>query len=187
MPTETKAATSRRNGALSRGPRTPAGKARSSTNALRHGLTAEALVVLPGEDVAAFHSLGDRMRSTLAPEGELEERLVERVVGLVWRLRRLGVIEAGVIERHLLKRAEPRMLAPEWERKVAASATATLGDAFGYAADSLGTLARYEAGLDRALYAALHELQRIQAARAGGPVRIPVALDVSVSAGNEAA
>ena len=187
MPTETKAASSRRNGALSRGPRTSAGKARSAANALRHGLTAEALVVLPGEDPAVFHELGARMRSTLAPEGELEARLVERVVGLVWRLRRLGTIEAGVIERHILKRAEPRMFAPEWERKVAASPVATLGDAFGYAADSLGTLSRYEVGLDRALYAAIHELQRLQPARSGEPVRVPVALDVTVTAGEEAA
>ena len=187
MPTETKAATSRRNGSLSRGPRTPAGKARSAANALRHGLTAETLVVIPGEDAGELEALADRMRATLAPEGELEERLVERVVGLVWRLRRLGTIEAGVIERQLIRRAEPRTFPPAWEAKVAASPTARLGDAFGYAADDLGTLNRYESGLDRALYAALHELQRLQAARAGGPVRVPAALDVTVTAREEAA
>ncbi len=242
MTTETKAATARRNGALSRGPRTPAGKARSATNALRHGLTAEALVVLPGEDVAAFHELGDRMRATLAPVGELEERLVERVVGLVWRLRRLGVIEAGVIlsERaEIVERLAKRDATKEWEEagwwrpaekpnepgdgesdddeedeeigylhdprnphrrkhdhaerraeKAAAERrtdTAVLGRAFASGADSLGTLSRYEAGLDRALYAALHELQRLQAARAGEPVRVPAVLDVTVTAGDEAA
>ena len=187
MTTDAKTLANARNATRSTGPRTPAGKARSSANALRHGLTSETLVVIPGEDAGALEALADRMRSTLAPEGELEERLVERVVGLVWRLRRLGTIEAGVIERHLLKRAEPRMFAPEWERKVAASPVATLGDAFGYAADSLGTLNRYESGLDRALYAALHELQRLQAARAGGPVRAPAALDVTVTMGEDAA
>lgn len=50
-------------------------------------------------------------------------------------------------------------------------------------ADALGKLARYEAALERSLYRALHELQRLQAARAGADVPLPAAVDVTVSAG----
>ena len=39
MATDRQIAANRRNGALSRGPRTPEGRARSSRNALRHGLS----------------------------------------------------------------------------------------------------------------------------------------------------
>ena len=78
-------------------------------------------------------------------------------------------------------------LADEWKSKVATDSRAVLGDAFAAAADALGTLSRYEAGLDRSLYAALHELQRLQAARSGEPVRVPAALDVTVTSGEEAA
>jgi hypothetical protein len=49
-----RALASRRNGARSRGPKTAAGKARSSRNALKHGLCAQKILVLAEEDVAAF-------------------------------------------------------------------------------------------------------------------------------------
>jgi hypothetical protein len=48
---------SRRNGAKSRGPKTPEGAARSSLNALKHGLRAQRCVVLPGERASAFDAL----------------------------------------------------------------------------------------------------------------------------------
>lgn len=40
---------------------------------------------------------------------------------------------------------------------------------------------RYETMLERGIYKALHELQRIQAARAGDKPPLPVAIDVDVS------
>jgi hypothetical protein len=49
--------------------------------------------------------------------------------------------------------------------------------------DALGKLCRYEASLDRMLYRALHELQRLQAARKGDNVSAPAALDVNVNLG----
>ena len=45
----------------------------------------------------------------------------------------------------------------------------------------MGVLSRYEVTLERSLYKALHELQRLQAARDGQAVPLPVAVDVSVS------
>ena len=63
--------------------------------------------------------------------------------------------------------------------------TATLGRTFIRDADganAFSKLSRYEAAIERSLYRALHELQRLQAARrAGGGVAPPVALDVDVS------
>jgi hypothetical protein len=50
-------------------------------------------------------------------------------------------------------------------------------------ADVLDKVMRYEAHLNRQMLQALHELQRLQAARAGAPVLPPAALDVTVEAG----
>jgi len=46
--------------------------------------------------------------------------------------------------------------------------------------DVMGTLQRYEAHVERGLYKALHELQRLQAARQGQAMAVPVAVDVTI-------
>ena len=63
--------------------------------------------------------------------------------------------------------------------------TATLGQTFirdASKANAFSKLSRYETTIERSLFKALHELQRLQAARgAGGNVAPPVAVDVDVS------
>jgi len=65
------------------------------------------------------------------------------------------------------------------------SETATLGQTFirdANKANAFSKLSRYETPIERSLFKALHELQRLQAARgAGGNVAPPVAVDVDVS------
>jgi hypothetical protein len=50
-------------------------------------------------------------------------------------------------------------------------------------AETLDKVMRYEAHLNRQMLQAPHELQRLQAARAGAPVPPPAVLDVTVEAG----
>ena len=52
-PTQAQSAASRANGALTRGPTTPEGKARSALNGTRHGLRGSTFALLPDEDPAA--------------------------------------------------------------------------------------------------------------------------------------
>jgi hypothetical protein len=69
------------------GRRTPEGKEKASQNALKHGLLAKEAVVV-GEDFDQFDLYRDQIRAELAPVGLVESLLVERIVGLSWRLQR---------------------------------------------------------------------------------------------------
>ena len=91
-----RALASRRNGAKSRGPKTRAGKARSSRNALKHGMRAAKYVVLPEEDAAEFAHLEAALFEELAPVGALQTVLARRVAIAAWRLARADRIEADL-------------------------------------------------------------------------------------------
>ena len=166
----------RRNALKSTGPKTPEGKAAVRLNARTHGLRSQE-VLLPTENEAAFTELSAHLRAELQPAGELENLLVDGIVAAHWRLRRLRRVEAGIFVREL-----SRGFAQEADTETDA---ATLGMSFirdGNGANAFSKLSRYETAIERSLYKALHELQRLQAARrAEGNVQVPVAVDVDVS------
>lgn len=98
-----KSATARANGAKSHGPATPAGRARSSQNALRHGLAVRdaALppmsVVLGEESPTDFQRLLNSYLDEFAPTSPIEVELVETMASARWRLRRLANIETTLL------------------------------------------------------------------------------------------
>lgn len=85
----------RRNAQHSTGPRTAAGKERSSRNATRHGLLSGRMLI-DGESEDELKALRRGMRQSLRPVGELEEELVERMVAATWRRRRGDRVELGL-------------------------------------------------------------------------------------------
>ena len=158
MTTTRQAEANRLNALKSTGPRTPAGKAVVAYNATKHGLLSRESLV-KGESEADLVDFGKRLRAQLAPVGELELLLVDRIVSTAWRLRRLVSVEAMLFNKEQT---------PDY--------------AFNhYGREKMGVLSRYEVTLERSLYKALHELQRLQAARDGQAVPLPVVVDVSVS------
>ncbi len=86
----------RANARLSTGPRTAAGKAKSSLNAVKTGLTG-CTVVLPGEDAARYRAHVERFHRELQPVGELETRLVQNLADAQWRLDRIPGLESGIL------------------------------------------------------------------------------------------
>jgi len=67
---------SRANGAHARGPRTPAGKARSSQNAIPHGLLAKCFV-MAGESSPGFDALLYQHQARFAPADGVDQGYVE--------------------------------------------------------------------------------------------------------------
>ena len=88
----TKSESARLNGAKSRGPVTEAGRRRSSQNALKHGLSAQT-ILLPSEDPDEFHQLLDSYVQQFQPDGPVELDLIQDMVAAKWRLQRLALIE----------------------------------------------------------------------------------------------
>ncbi|HXM94391.1 MAG TPA: hypothetical protein VOA64_09090 [Candidatus Dormibacteraeota bacterium] len=80
------------------GPRTSAGKEKSKYNAIKHGIFSK-IVLLRGESGLEFNSVSNELRNDLRPEGALEEILVEKLVSLLWRYRRMLIAEGAEIQR----------------------------------------------------------------------------------------
>ena len=79
----------------STGPRTAEGKAISSMNALKTGLTGRT-VLLPSEDAAAYETHIEQYRAEYAPVGIRETELVQSLADTSWRLRRIPGLEMAL-------------------------------------------------------------------------------------------
>jgi hypothetical protein len=85
----------RANAQKSTGPRTPAGKQRSSLNALRHGLTGHT-IVLPSEDQAAYQRHSRSFLDEYQPQGATETQLVQSITDVSWQLNRAAAVETNL-------------------------------------------------------------------------------------------
>ncbi len=149
-PSSARAEASRRNGAQSRGPKTPEGKTRSARNALKHGLRAQKYVVLPAEDAAAFETLEAALMEELAPEGALQVVLARRIVAATWRLERAERLEIELFaENHLEGASLGLALIRDCNR-----------------ARAFETLVRYRGGTLAEFWRALRTLKALQAEKA---------------------
>jgi hypothetical protein len=160
-----RAEASRRNGAKSRGPQSPEGKARSAQNALKHGLRARKYVVLPDEDAAEFAALEAALTEELAPVGALQSILVARIARAAWRLERAERLEVELFAERLLA-------VPDGNPGLA-----LIRD--GNGTRSFETLLRYRGA---ALAELMRALRLLDALQAGKAVRSPARASVRVAA-----
>ena len=158
------------------GVKTETGKNVSKFNALKHGLLSKK-VLLEKENEETLVALGKKIRSEVRPQTEVEEILTDRIVSNIWRLRRALTVEREAMDFHKKNGLEEDDILIEYSRRQkerkANVEMITNGD--------LERITRYETTIERSIYKALHELQRIQSARAGEKPLAPVALDVDVT------
>ena len=98
---------SRANGAKSRGPVTPEGRARSNMAAVTHGLRSRT-VLLKNESEEDFNALHDLLVDHFQPANPYETDLVERLVAARWRLDRVSSMETALLEVEVARR-EPEI------------------------------------------------------------------------------
>ncbi len=139
MATAAQTTANRTNAQLSPGPRTPTGKARSSRNALKHGLRAKKLdnAVAP-ELRAAYDALRKQYLDEYRPSGAIESTLLDMVIFAAWQLYKIREMELF---------AEIDLGAP---------------GSFGRSEK----LARYRGSHERLLFRSLNQLKQIQQERA---------------------
>jgi hypothetical protein len=154
----------RANATKSTGPRTEEGKRASSANALGWGFWSRRALI-PCENADEFAEFRERVLASTNPVGGLEGLLAERMMLLGWRLQRVLRIEAELFALHL--------------------GDGPASPLHSYLIDcrdlgAFAKLARDETRLERGFFQVLHELQRLQAGRAGRSVPLPVAADLNL-------
>ena len=89
-------AANRANGALSTGPRTPDGKARSARSSVKHGFTATAFSVVRHEDVHEVAHLASDLVSTYQPANSQELFALQRMAISQQAILRAARLESGL-------------------------------------------------------------------------------------------
>ncbi len=202
----------RRNAIKSTGPKTTTGRTKVAKNAVKHGLLSRHIVI-DGESQAEFNDFRADLLGGFNPVGPLEQHLADRVIASIWRLNRVGRIEVELLNNLSVADGgtsagqlpftvritktyegspnryvdEPICEEPISEPDKDKLQKRTLGElvrADLAGANILSKFHRYEAHIDRVLYRALHELQRLQAKRLGQAVSAPVSIDVALNAEN---
>jgi hypothetical protein len=102
-----RSATNRANAQHSTGPRTDEGKARSSQNARKHGLSLQRHAVLEHEDPAAYDRLHEELAAIYEPASPREHLALEEIAHCRWALQRFDVAEAALLENHFALNADP--------------------------------------------------------------------------------
>jgi hypothetical protein len=157
-----------KNAQLSTGPRSADGKARVASNALKHGLTGKQ-IVLPNEKPSDFDAFRLGLLNELSPKGELEGILAERTVVDAWRLRRVPVLEATLYRS-----------ADETDASLEKDPSLVAIRSFRSCSQSFVNLWRHADALSRSWFRTFHELQRLQAIRAGEQVAPPAVVDIDL-------
>jgi hypothetical protein len=164
MRTEKQIEASRRNGARSRGPVTPEGKAKSSQNARRHGLLARSLA-LEFEDASKFYALLNEYAAQHQPEGCTEHGLVEAMATARWKQLRFDCADKIAVD---LRMRTERQNPPDYPHQGAAVISTTLTH-MAEGTRTMREMSLHHDRLDRAFTRALNMLLKLQDRRGFKP------------------
>lgn len=143
---------------MATGPRTEAGKTRSSLNSTKHGLTSTK-VLLPYESEEEYNTLRDSLIEEYAPVNDLELTLATIVVETLWRRQRFYRIETAFLNQRMsaIMEAHPEVTDGD-------GALSTLFQDPAEIAKSRLML-RYLTAAERAHKSAVSHLEKVQKAR----------------------
>ncbi len=155
-------AANRRNAQRSTGPRTPEGKKAVRLNAVKHGMTAE-VIILGHESSVDYHEIRASLIESYAPATSQELMLVDQIAAGYWRTIRARRFETAMFDEQI--RAKKR-----WHRKDLAP-NAGHDDSVCVAVlqeiepRQLENYFRYDGTISRDYYRAINALEKMQAGR----------------------
>jgi hypothetical protein len=157
--TDAQLTANRANSQLSTGPRTEAGKRRSSLNSFRHGLTGQIFVATP-EETEVFQRHCASILQALQPVGPIESYLAQSIAEGMWRLQRARALENGIFANGHRDHVDQMNAGhPEVDTALAQSRTWT------EQAHNLHLLTVYEQRINRAVEKNTAQLNALQSAR----------------------
>ena len=175
----------RANAKHSSGPKSPEGRARSSSNSYKHGLTGRKVHLAP-EDRDAYDALKEALLVDLRPHTALEQVIADNITDGYWRLSRIRSIEEVMctlvpppppVERDtfdprfqsaLPTQIDPRCIAVESDYPPAPPPDPDLLDAARVWLDKSNAFANvtlYEQRIQRGIKNSMAELRQLQAER----------------------
>ena len=159
----------RANAQKSTGPKTPAGKAAVSLNAVTHGLSAQT-VVLHNEPAAEYEAELNHYLAHFQPLGKPECDLVRQLAAAHWRLARYAAVESALLENQMAK--DEQWIDEHFTEVDEIHRLAFAFDSLAGANSALALLNRYQARLHREYQKILNALTEMQTARSSKEVKL---------------
>jgi len=177
MPTQNQIEANRANAAHSTGPQTPAGKARASQNARKHGFTASSFAVVRLEELDCIARLKADLIACYQPVNSQELFAIERIALAQQALLRVTRLEAGFFSDALNHAMSPdgRLWTPLDDNLIADLAITrqqnrniAIASGFQHLAKQSNAwvlLLRYQSQAERQYRRAIEEFERLKALR----------------------
>src|ERR1700722_4543372 len=159
MSTPSRVEINRANSQHSTGPKTIAGKNRSSLNALRHGLTGQ-IVVMPTEDLRAYQLHPESFTDEYHPQTPTEAHLVQALADTSWRLNRVAALETNLLSSGIATATSPISAAPQQIQDALAIAAALESQS-----KALSNLSMHSQRLSRQFERTVTQLRELQTIR----------------------
>jgi hypothetical protein len=142
----------------------------NNTNALKHGILSKHLI-LTSENATDLEVMRNDFSDDLKPIGTMEEILVDQIISGYWRLKRLYRVETQSMDWYANDNGGFTIITESEEQQERKSVRDMLNN------ETVEVILRYQATIERSIYKAYHELERLQAKRNNQNVPLPIPID----------
>ena len=142
----------------------------NNTNALKHGILSKHLI-LTSENATDLEVMRNDFSEDLKPIGTMEEILVDQIISGYWRLKRLYRVETQSMDWYANDNGGFTIITESEEQQERKSVRNMLNN------ETVEVILRYQATIERSIYKAYHELERLQAKRNNQNVPLPIPID----------